>query len=210
MRSGLIAEKLGSSSLYLEDGRKVQVTLLKMEECEVVGAKTLESDGYNSVVLGYGAVKKSRVNKPQREAFAKLKIEPKRVLKESRVEDLTSMSVGTKVNVDHFSEGQFVDAMATSKGKGFSGVMKRHNFRGLEASHGVSISHRSHGSIGQCQDPGKVFKGKKMAGQYGNVRKTILNLQVMQVQAENRIIVVKGSVPGPKGGLVFLRDSVKK
>lgn len=210
MRSGLLAEKIGTSSLYLESGDKVQVTLFKMEDCEVVSSKNMERDGYNSVVLGYGAVKANKVNKPQKEFFAKNKVSPKRILKEFRVDESLMLENGSQINVDHFEVGQYVDAIATSKGKGFSGVMKRHNFAGLEETHGVSISHRSHGSTGQCQDPGKVFKGKKMAGQYGNKRITIQNLQVMEVNAEQRVLAVKGSVPGPKGGIVVLRDAIKK
>lgn len=210
MRSGLLAEKLGTSSLYLETGDRIQVTLFKMEECEIVSHKTLEKDGYESLVVGYGSIKSNKLKKPQKEDFVKKGVEPKRILKEFRVDSSNLLDRGYKVNVDHFKPGQYVDATATSKGKGFSGVMKRHNFRGLEMTHGVSIAHRSGGSTGQCQDPGKVFKGKKMPGQYGNKKITVQNLQIMQVNSDERIIAIKGSVPGPKGGIVVLKDSVKK
>lgn len=210
MRTGLLAQKLGMSFVYIKDGIRVPVTILKVEQNNVVATKTEASDGYNAVQLGYGKAKVKNVSKPLRGHYAKANVEPQKKLVEFRVSADAILDVGAQLSVAHFVPGQFVDVGATSIGKGFAGAMKRHNFRGLEASHGVSVSHRSHGSTGQCQDPGKVFKGKKMAGHMGNVKVTIQNLQVMQVDTEQGLVIVKGAVPGAKGGYVQISDAVKR
>lgn len=209
MRSGVIATKLGSSRLYRE-GVNVPVTLLKVESCQVTAVKTKEKDGYTAVQIGAGKAKVKNVNKSLRGHFAKAKVEPKSKVKEFRVADDAVLEVGQEITADHYVVGQFVDVTGTSKGKGFAGGMKRHGFGGLEATHGVSISHRSHGSTGQCQDPGKVFKGKKMAGHLGDVKVTQQNLVVMDTDVEEGIIIVNGAVPGAKGGYVYISDSVKR
>jgi large subunit ribosomal protein L3 len=210
MRSGVIAKKLGMTRLFLEDGRQVPVTVLSLEGLQVVAQRTAEKDGYSAVQLGAGAAKAKRTTQAMRGHFAKAKVEPKRKLAEFRVSPENLIEVGEEITADHYFAGQFVDVAGTSIGKGFAGAMKRHNFGGLRASHGVSISHRSHGSTGQCQDPGKVFKGKKMAGHMGAVRVTTQNLQVVRTDSERGLIMVKGAVPGSKGGWVILKDAVKK
>lgn len=210
MRTGVIAKKLGMSRVFDPDGTNIPVTVLQLERCVVVSQRTKEKDGYTAVQIGVGDVKPSRVTKPMKGHFAKSKIEPTRKIAEFRVSDDAVLDVGSKIGVNHFIKGQFVDATSVSIGKGFAGAMKRHNFAGLEATHGVSISHRSHGSTGQCQDPGKVFKGKKMAGQMGNKQVTIQNLRVVTVDTDRGLILVQGSVPGSKGAYVRLFDSVKK
>jgi large subunit ribosomal protein L3 len=210
MRSGVIAKKLGMTRLFMEDGRQVPVTVLQMENVQVVARRTAESDGYSAVQLGAGAAKAKNVSKPMRGHFAKASVAPKRKIAEFRVAPENLIEVGEEITADHYFEGQFVDVAGTSIGKGFAGAMKRHNFGGLRASHGVSISHRSHGSTGQCQDPGKVFKGKKMAGHMGAARITVQNLQVVKTDADRGLIMVKGAVPGSKGGWVTIRDAVKK
>lgn len=209
MRSGVIAKKLGMTRLFLEDGRQIPVTVLQMENVQVVAQRTAERDGYSAVQLGAGAAKAKRVSQAMRGHFAAAQVEPKRKLAEFRVSPENLIGVGEEITADHYFAGQFVDIAGTSIGKGFAGAMKRHNFGGLRASHGVSISHRSHGSTGQCQDPGKVFKGKKMAGHMGSVRVTTQNLQVMRTDAERGLIMVKGAVPGSKGGWVTIKDAVK-
>tara|TARA_B100000989_G_scaffold297492_1_gene283407 strand:+ start:1985 stop:2629 length:645 start_codon:yes stop_codon:yes gene_type:complete len=212
LRSGLIATKIGNSSYYHEDGRNTHVTLLKVGECIVANIKTFDKDGYNAIQLTSIETEKdiSKIKKPQRKLFSSLKIKPKKVVKEFRVDNDNMLDVGTKLNADHFKVDQFVDASSISIGKGFAGVMKRHNFGGLRASHGVSISHRSHGSTGQNQDPGRVFKGKKMAGRMGNKKVTKQNLKVIDVDTKNNLLIVKGSIPGKKNSIIFLKDSVKK
>ncbi len=210
MRTGLIAKKLGMSRIFGADGSHTPVTVLSVENLQVVDVKTNERDGYTAVQLGTGAVKAKNVSKPLKGHFAKAKVEPKKKLAEFRVSEDCLLSVGNELSVEHFVVGQFVDVCSTSKGKGFAGVMKRHNFAGLEASHGVSISHRSHGSTGQRQDPGKVFKGKKMAGHMGNERVTVQNLKVVSVDADKGLIMVKGGVPGSENGWVYITDAVKK
>jgi large subunit ribosomal protein L3 len=210
MRSGVIAKKLGMTRLFLEDGRQVPVTVLSLEGLQVVAQRTAEKDGYSAVQLGAGAAKAKRTTQAMRGHFARAKVEPKRKLAEFRVSPENLIEVGEEITADHYFAGQFVDVAGTSIGKGFAGAMKRHNFGGLRASHGVSISHRSHGSTGQCQDPGKVFKGKKMAGHMGAVRVTTQNLQVVRTDSERGLIMVKGAVPGSKGGWVILKDAVKK
>ena len=210
LRTGLIAKKLGMTRLFLEDGRQVPVTVLHLDNLQVVAQRTAERDGYVAVQLGAGEAKAKRVSAPMRGHFAKANVAPKRKIAEFRVAAENMINVGEEITADHYFAGQYVDVAGTSIGKGFAGAMKRHNFGGLRASHGVSISHRSHGSTGQCQDPGKVFKGKKMAGHMGAVRVTTQNLQVVRTDADRGLIMVKGSVPGSKGGWVTIKDAVKK
>jgi large subunit ribosomal protein L3 len=210
MRSGVIVQKLGMTRLFTEEGQHVPVTVLRLDNCQVVAQRTADKNGYTAVQLGAGKAKVKNVTRAQRGHFAVAHVEPKRKLAEFRVSADNLLDVGAEITADHFVSGQKVDASGTSIGKGFAGAMKRHNFGGLRASHGVSISHRSHGSTGQCQDPGKVFKGKKMAGQMGAVRVTTQNLEIVKTDADRGLIMVKGAVPGSKGGWVFLRDAVKK
>ncbi|HEC01549.1 MAG TPA: 50S ribosomal protein L3 [Sphingomonadales bacterium] len=210
MRAGLIAKKVGMSRVFAEGGKHIPVTLLHVDNCQVVSHKTAEKDGYNAVQLGAGTAKGKRTTRPMRGHFAKAKVEPKSKLAEFRVSDDAFLEVGAELTVEHFVSGQIVDVTGTSKGKGFAGAMKRHNFGGLRATHGVSISHRSHGSTGQCQDPGRVFKGKKMAGHMGSERKTILNLEVVGTDLDEGLILVKGAIPGAKNGWVLINDAVKK
>ena len=212
LRSGLIATKIGNSSYYRNDGKNTHITVLKVDECIVSNIKTSERDGYNAIQLASIETNKdiSHINKPQRKIFSSLKINPKKIIKEFRVDNNNILEIGTKLNVDHFKIDQYVDASSISIGKGFAGVMKRHNFGGLRASHGVSISHRSHGSTGQNQDPGRVFKGKKMAGRMGNRKVTKQNLKIIDIDIENNLLIIKGSVPGKKNSVIYLKDSVKK
>jgi large subunit ribosomal protein L3 len=210
MRSGLIAQKVGMTRIFTEDGTHLPVTVLKVDGCKVVSTRSEEKDGYWAVQLGAGLAKVKNVNKAQRVQFANAKIEPPKKLVEFRVSPDAMLEVGTELAASHFVPGQFVDVTGTSIGKGFAGGMKRHNFRGLEASHGVSVSHRSHGSTGQRQDPGKVFKGKKMAGHLGDVQVTTQSLTVVSTDAERGLILVKGAVPGSAGGWVLVRDAVKR
>ena len=210
MRSGVITQKLGMTRVFSDDGRHIPVTVLKMDNYQVVAQRTEDKHGYTALQLGSGLAKVKRVSRAQRGHFAVAKVEPKRKLAEFRVSADNLIDVGAEITADHFVAGQFVDAVGTSIGKGFAGAMKRHNFGGLRASHGVSISHRSHGSTGQCQDPGKVFKGKKMAGHMGAERVTTQNLQIVGTDVDRGLILVKGAVPGSKGGWVFLRDAVKR
>ncbi|MHA6325067.1 50S ribosomal protein L3 [Roseivivax sp. CAU 1753] len=210
MRSGVIAKKVGMTRLFMDDGKQIPVTVLQLDKLQVVAQRTVEDHGYSAVQLGCGTAKVKNVSKPMRGHFAAAKVEPKRKIAEFRVAPENLIDVGEEITADHYFEGQFVDISGTSIGKGFAGAMKRHNFGGLRASHGVSISHRSHGSTGQCQDPGKVFKGKKMAGHMGAVRVTTQNLQVIRTDADRGLIMVKGAVPGAKGGWVTVKDAVKK
>jgi len=210
MRSGIIAKKLGMTRLFMEDGKQIPVTVLQMDGLQVVTQRTMEKDGYTAVQLGAGTPKIKRVSKAMRGHFAAQKVEPKRKLVEFRVSEDNLISVGEELSAEHYLDGQKVDVSGTSIGKGFQGAMKRHNFGGLRATHGVSVSHRSHGSTGQCQDPGKVFKGKKMAGHMGAARVTTQNLEVVKTDAERGLIMIKGAVPGSKGGWVTVKDSVKK
>ena len=210
MRSGIIAKKVGMTRLFMEDGRQIPVTVLQLDKLQVVAQRTAEKDGYTAVQLGAGSSKVKRVSQAMRGHFAAAKVEPKRKVAEFRVTADNLIGVGEEISAEHFLEGQKVDVSGTSIGKGFAGAMKRHNFGGLRASHGVSISHRSHGSTGQCQDPGKVFKGKKMAGHMGAVRVTTQNLEVVRTDADRGLIMIKGAVPGSRGGWVTVKDAVKK
>ena len=209
MRTGLIAKKIGMSRFFKSDGTNIPVTLLKVDMCKVVDHKLVEKDGYNAIKVLFGASKKNKVNKPAVGYFKKIKSEASNFIREFRVSKDAMIEVGSHISVNHFIEGQFVDVSGFTIGKGFAGGMKRHNFSGNRATHGVSISHRSHGSTGQCQDPGKVFKGKKMAGRLGNVKRTMQNLKIIQTDSDNGLIVIKGSIPGPKGLFVSVCDSVK-
>ena len=210
MRTGLIAKKLGMSRIFEADGTHVPVTVLSVDGLKVVSVRTLQKDGYAAVQLGTGSMKAKNVTKPLKGHFAKAGVEPKKKLCEFRVSEDCILEVGSELSVSHFVSGQYVDVCGTSIGKGFAGVMKRHNFAGLEASHGVSISHRSHGSTGQRQDPGKVFKGKKMAGHMGAERVTVQNLKVVCVDTDKGLIMVKGAVPGAENSWVRITDSIKK
>jgi large subunit ribosomal protein L3 len=209
MRTGVIAKKLGMTRLFDESGISVPVTVLQLDDVRVVSTKTTEKDGYTAVQLGYGKRKASRVTKAMRGHFAKNKIEPAAKLVEFRVDNDHMLSAGQELAASHFLADQRVDVTGQSKGKGFAGAMKRHNFAGLEATHGVSISHRSHGSTGQCQDPGRVFKGKKMAGHMGDERVTKQNLRVVKTDDEQGLIFIEGNVPGSKEGFVLVKDAVK-
>jgi len=210
MRSGVIARKVGMTRVFNDAGEHIPVTVLKLDDVQVVSQKTAERDGYTALQLGAGTAKVKNVSKALRGHFAKASVLPKRKLAEFRVSDDALVDVGATFGVSHFVAGQKVDAVGISQGKGFAGAMKRHNFGGLRASHGVSISHRSHGSTGQCQDPGKVFKGKKMAGHMGAVRVTTQNLEVVSTDEENGLILIQGAVPGAKNGWILLSDAVKK
>ena len=210
LRSGVIAKKMGMTRIFQDDGRQVPVTVLQLDSLQVVAQRTPDAHGYAAVQLGAGTAKAKRTSKAMRGHFAVAKVEPKRKIAEFRVAPENLIEVGEEITANHYFEGQFVDVSGTSIGKGFQGAMKRHNFSGLRASHGVSISHRSHGSTGQCQDPGKVFKGKKMAGHMGAARVTTQNLQVIKTDADRGLIMVKGAVPGSKGGWVTIKDAVKK
>ena len=210
MRTGLIAKKLGMTRLFREDGTHVPVTVLHLDEVQVVDARTQERDGYTAVQLGIGHAKVKNVTKPQRGHYARVKVEPKKKLVEFRVAPDAVLEAGATLTAAHFVEGQKVDVTGTSQGKGFQGGMKRWNFRGLEASHGVSISHRSLGSTGNRQDPGKTFKNKKMAGHMGQDRITTLNLSVARVDVERGLIMIHGAVPGSAGTYVLVRDAIKR
>ncbi|KHQ54894.1 MULTISPECIES: 50S ribosomal protein L3 [Mameliella] len=210
MRSGVIAKKIGMTRLFMEDGKQIPVTVLQLDSLQVVAQRTNDQHGYTAVQLGAGTAKVKRVSQAMRGHFAVAKVEPKRKVVEFRVDPENLIEVGEEIIADHYFEGQFVDVSGITIGKGFAGGMKRHNFGGLRATHGVSISHRSHGSTGQCQNPGKVFKGKKMAGHMGSVRVTTQNLQVVRTDSDRGIIMIKGAVPGPKGSWVTVKDAVKK
>jgi large subunit ribosomal protein L3 len=209
MRTGLLAEKMGMTRVFGVEGSHVPVTVLKVDTCEVVAARHPDKDGYSAVQVGIGKAKSKRVTKPMRGHFAKAKVEPKAKVGEFRVAENALLEVGAEIHVGHFVAGQYVDICGVSIGKGFAGAMKRHNFGGLRASHGVSVSHRSHGSTGNRQDPGRVFKGKKMAGHMGHRRVTVQNLEVFGVDPDRGLILLKGGVPGPKGGWVRVTDAVK-
>ena len=210
LRTGLVAQKLGMGRFFTEKGEHVPVTFLKLENCQVVSTKTLEKDGYTAVQLGIGTIKPKNVSKPLKGHFAKAKVEPKRKVMEFRVSPDALLETGAEISATHFVPGQFVDVTGTTIGKGFAGVMKRWNFAGLEASHGVSVSHRSHGSTGNRQDPGRVFKNKKMAGHLGVERVTTQNLKIVHVDEAEGLILIQGAVPGSENSYVEIRDAVKK
>jgi large subunit ribosomal protein L3 len=210
MRTGLLAKKLGMTRIFKEDGTHVPVTVLHVDNVQVVAARTEEKDGYTAVQIGYGKAKVKNVSQPNKGHYARAKVEPKAKLVEFRVDADAMLEPGATLSAAHFVAGQIVDISGTTKGKGFAGAMKRWNFSGLEASHGVSISHRSHGSTGNRQDPGKTFKNKKMAGHLGQERITTQNLVVAAVDAAKGLLMIKGAVPGAKGGYVLVRDAVKR
>ena len=210
MRSGVIAQKVGMTRVFTDAGAHIAVTVLRLANCQVVGHRTKDKNGYVALQLGSGSRKVKNVTKAERGNFAVAKVEPKRKVAEFRVSEDALIPVGAEITADHFVAGQYVDVTGTSIGKGFAGAMKRWNFHGLRASHGVSISHRSHGSTGGRQDPGKTFKNKKMAGHMGVERVTTLNLRVMQTDVERGLIMIEGAVPGAKGGWITMRDAVKK
>src|SRR3954447_8789681 len=210
MRTGLIARKLGMTRVFTDEGNHVPVTVLRVDNCQVVAQRTQERDGYTALQLGVGAAKVKNVTKPQRGHFAAAKVEPKAKLAEFRVSEDALVPVGSEITAAHFVPGQYVDVTGTSIGKGFAGGMKRHNFGGLRATHGVSVSHRSLGSTGQRQSPGKTFKNKKMAGQLGNKRVTTQSLEIVQSDPERGLILIKGAVPGSENGWVLIRDAAKR
>jgi len=210
MRTGLVAQKLGMTRVFNDDGQHVPVTVLKIDGVHVVAQRTAEKDGYSALQLGIGTAKTRRMSKALRGHFAKAKVEPRKKLVEFRVDPENMVDVGAELSAEHFVVGQMVDVTGTSIGKGFAGGMKRHNFGGLEATHGVSVSHRSQGSTGQCQDPGRVFKGKKMAGHLGDHRTTVQNLEIVSTDAERGLVLVRGAVPGSDKGYVLIKDAVKK
>ena len=210
MRSGLIAQKLGMTRIFTEDGSHVPVTVLSLQNCQVVGQRTADKDGYVSLQLGAGQAKVKNTTKAERGQFAVAKVEPKRQVTEFRVDPANLIEVGATMQADHFVEGQLVDVTGTSIGKGFAGGMKRWNFGGLRATHGVSVSHRSIGSTGGRQDPGKTFKNKKMPGHMGDRRITTQNLTVVKTDVERGLIMIQGSVPGSKGAWIMIKDAVKK
>ena len=209
MRSGVIAQKIGMTRVYNDAGEHVPVTVLRMQNCQVVAQRTEEKNGYTAVQLGVGLSKVKNTSKALRGHFAKSSVEPKAKLAEFRVSPENMLEIGAEITADHYVPGQKVDVTGTSIGKGFQGVMRRHNFGGGRASHGVSISHRAHGSTGQNQDPGKVFKGKKMAGHMGHTRVTTQNLEIVQTDLERGLLLVRGAVPGSKGAWILVRDAVK-
>ncbi|MBF0341681.1 MAG: 50S ribosomal protein L3 [Magnetococcales bacterium] len=209
MRAGLIGRKLGMTRIFTSDGKSVAVTLVKVGPCPIVGVKKVEGDGYNAVQLGFEDAKPSRVKKPVRGIYAKANVPPQRILKEFRVDDPNEYQPGETLTLDRIEAGRLVDVTGRSVGKGFAGGMKRWGFRGGRASHGAHLTHRSPGSIGQCQTPGRVFKNKKMAGHMGDVNVTVMGLTVASVDLERNLLVLKGSVPGSKGTVVFIRDAVK-
>jgi large subunit ribosomal protein L3 len=210
VRTGLIAQKLGMTRVFSAEGNHVSVTVLKVANCQVVAVRTLEHDGYTALQLGMGATKIKNVSKPLRGHFAKAKVEPKARLAEFRISEDALLPVGAEITAEHFLPGQFVDVVGLSIGKGYAGAMKRHNFGGLSASHGVSISHRSHGSTGQRQSPGKTFKNKKMAGHLGAARVTTQSLEVISADAERGVLMIKGAVPGSTGGYILVKDAAKR
>ena len=211
MRTGLIGKKIGCSSFFYDTGMKIPVTLVKIDECIVSSIKTKEKNGYNAIQIASieDSLKLKNVNKAQKKLFTKNNINPKRCLEEFKIDEENFLEVGKKINATHFQKGQAVDVVGTSIGKGFAGSMKRHNFSGGRASHGASVSHRSHGSTGHSQDPGRVFKGKKMAGHMGAKRVTKQNLKVVEIDEKNKLLIIKGSIPGKRNSIVLIKDSIK-
>ena len=206
----LIGKKLGMTREFYDSGLSIPVTVLKMEKARVIGLIEKEKRGYSAVQIGFGNIKVSKLSKQMKGFFAKKNTEPKKILKEIRIENVSDFKEGNEFGIEIFNDVKFVDVKAKTIGKGFAGAMKRHNFSGMRATHGVSISHRAHGSTGQCQDPGKVFKGKKMAGHLGDEHKTLQSLQVVKVDTKNNIICVKGSTPGARGAWLVVEDSIKQ
>ncbi|MCI8361528.1 MAG: 50S ribosomal protein L3 [Clostridiales bacterium] len=209
MKKGLVGKKLGMTQLFDQNGNVVPVTVVEVGPCVVTQKKTMEKDGYEAVQVGFGDLKANKVNKPMKGHFAKGDVAPKRVLREFRLEDCSALNVGDLLKADIFAEGDRIDVTGTSKGKGYAGVIKRWNFARLKMSHGTGPVARHGGSMGACSSPSRVWKGKKMAGHLGAERVTVQNLDVVKVDAENNIIAVKGAIPGPKGGIVVIADSVK-
>jgi len=209
MRSGVIAQKVGMTRVYNDAGEHIPVTVLRLENCQVVAQRTEEKNGYSAVQVGVGRAKVKNTNKAERGQFAVANVEPKSKMVEFRVSSDNMIEVGAELIASHFLSGQLVDVTGTSIGKGFAGAMKRHNFGGMRATHGVSISHRAHGSTGQCQDPGKVFKGKRMAGHMGQTRVTTQNLEIVSTDVDRGLLLIKGAVPGSKGTWVTVRDAIK-
>ncbi|MBL6840759.1 MAG: 50S ribosomal protein L3 [Pelagibacterales bacterium] len=210
MRTGLIAKKIGMSNYYTPNGINIPVTVLHIEDCKVVERISDENSNLDKLVIGANEIKKiSKLSKSVKIYFEKKNLNPLKITKEFKIDKSVELKAGDEINADHFEEGQFIDVSGFTKGKGFAGVMKRHNFGGLRASHGVSVSHRSHGSTGQCQDPGRVFKGKKMAGHMGDDHKTLQNLQVVKIDVKKNILCVKGATPGARGAWLVLEDSIK-
>jgi len=209
-RCGVIAKKIGMTQIFKENGEAVPITVLHVDENVVLSVRNKEKDGYDSLQLAAYDQKIQRLSKSIRGIFEKAKVLPKKKIKEFVIDKKYMLKVGDKIDINHFKKGQYLDITGTSIGKGFAGVMKRHNFKGLEASHGVSVSHRSAGSTGQCQDPGRVFKGKKMAGQLGNKKVTKQNILVVDIDSKLNILLVKGAVPGSKNGYLYIRDAIKK
>ena len=209
-RTGLIAKKVGMTQIFKENGEVIPVTVILIDENVVLSVKTKEKNGYNGIQLAAFDQKPQRLSKSIKGIFEKVKVSPKKKLKEFAVHENKLLKIGDKLNVNHFKKGQYIDITGISIGKGFAGVMKRHNFSGLEATHGVSVSHRSAGSTGQCQDPGRVFKGKKMAGQMGNKKVTKQNIKVVDIDNELNLLIVKGSVPGSSNGYLYIKDAIKK
>ncbi|MEE8371952.1 MAG: 50S ribosomal protein L3 [Sphingomonadales bacterium] len=210
MRTGMIGKKVGMTRIFMEDGRQLPVTVIHVDGCQVLAQRTHEKDGYTALQLGAGSAKAKNTSQAMRGHFAKAGVEPRRKIVEFRVPEDMLVDVGAEISAAHFVEGQYVDVTGTSIGKGFAGGMKRHGFKGLKASHGVSVSHRSLGSTGQCQDPGRVFKGKKMAGHMGAKRITTQNLEVVRVLPDDGVLLIKGTVPGAKQGWVLITDALKK
>tara|TARA_B100001123_G_C15008081_1_gene906372 strand:+ start:70 stop:708 length:639 start_codon:yes stop_codon:yes gene_type:complete len=212
MRTGLIGKKIGNSSFFNDKGKMIPVTLVKVEECVVSDVKTQEKNGYSALQIASieENLKLEKVNKPQKKLFTKIKSNPKKFLKEFRIDQENILEIGTKINLNHFKKGQSVDVTGTSIGKGFAGSMKRHNFAGGRASHGASVSHRAHGSTGHSQDPGRVFKGKKMAGHMGSKQVTKQNLEIIEINEKNNLLIIKGSIPGKKNSIVLIKDAIKK
>ncbi|MBY0580293.1 MAG: 50S ribosomal protein L3 [Rickettsiales bacterium] len=209
-RCGVIAKKIGMTQIFKDNGEVIPVTVLHVDENVVLSVKNEEKNGYDSLQTAAFDQKMQRLSKSIRGIFEKAKVAPKKKIKEFSINKKYALKVGDVINVNHFKKGQYVDITGTSIGKGYAGVMKRHNFKGLEASHGVSISHRSAGSTGQCQDPGKVFKGKKMAGRLGGEKVTKQNILIVDIDSELNVLLVKGAVPGNKNGYLYIRDAIKK
>jgi large subunit ribosomal protein L3 len=208
-RKGVLGEKLGMTQVFDDEGRMVPVTVVQAGPCVVTKVRTAESDGYQAVQLGYGQIDPRKVNKPRTGHFEKAGVTPRRYLVELRTDDASEYDLGQEITVAVFEAGARIDVTGTSKGKGTAGVMKRHGFKGLGASHGTQRKHRSPGSIGGCATPGRVFKGMRMAGRHGNARTTVQNLTVHAIDAEKGLLLIKGAIPGPNGGLVLVRTSVK-